>query len=248
MNGLVLSREVKRGNTGKTVKLVQEWLCLRGYGIKVDGDFGPATEFAVKLFQGFEGLGSTGLVDKDTFEVMVKPMKNALRPIAADGKSLGQMVVELARQHLEQSPRELGGKNSGPWVRLYMNENEGEDYPWCAGFVSFILEKACDALAVSVPVISSFSCDEIARDAIAKGIFLRRPSVKDRNKITPGSFFLHKKEKNDWDHTGIVVKAGKEVFFSIEGNTNDVGDREGYELCRRIRGYRNMDFVLIESN
>jgi hypothetical protein len=46
-------------------------------------------------------------------------------------------------------------------------------------------------------------------------------------------------------HTGIVLKAAQNVFLTIEGNTNDDGGREGYEVCRRIRGYEAKDFIII---
>jgi hypothetical protein len=49
----------------------------------------------------------------------------------------------------------------------------------------------------------------------------------------------------DWVHTGLVLSAGKETFETIEGNTNDAGDREGYEVCRRVRGYKGKDFIVL---
>ncbi len=51
MNDLNLDKDYGRGSNGKKVKLIQEWLCLHGFNIAIDGDFGPATEFAVKAFQ-----------------------------------------------------------------------------------------------------------------------------------------------------------------------------------------------------
>jgi hypothetical protein len=48
---------------------------------------------------------------------------------------------------------------------------------------------------------------------------------------------------SDWTHTGIVVSTSAETFKTIEGNTNDDGSREGYEVCARTRGYSNMDFI-----
>jgi hypothetical protein len=46
-------------------------------------------------------------------------------------------------------------------------------------------------------------------------------------------------------HTGLVVRAGQETFETIEGNTNDAGDREGYEVCQRVRGYAGKDFIVV---
>jgi hypothetical protein len=42
-----------------------------------------------------------------------------------------------------------------------------------------------------------------------------------------------------------VLKAKEDVFHTIEGNTNDEGSREGYEVRKRIRGHEDKDFILI---
>ena len=245
MGELSLDKNYRKGSRGKKVKLIQEWLSLQGLGLKIDGDFGPATDYAVREFQRKEGLMVDGIVGKNTFAKLTQPMANALEGNLASGKSLGEMVVAYARQHLRQCPREMGGQNKGPWVRLYMSGYEGEAWPWCAGFVSFILKQACETLDVSLPLKTSFSCDILASGAKGKGIFLRGSKIGDRKKIKPGSFFLERRTSTDWTHTGIVVNAEDAVFLTVEGNTNDEGSREGYEVCSRIRGYNNKDFVLI---
>jgi len=43
-----------------------------------------------------------------------------------------------------------------------------------------------------------------------------------------------------------VTKFEDDAFETIEGNTNDEGSPNGYEVCRRIRGYRKKDFIRIE--
>lgn len=46
----------------------------------------------------------------------------------------------------------------------------------------------------------------------------------------------YKKGKADWTgHAGIVVDFGEDWFTAVEGNTNDEGKREGYEICKRTR-------------
>ncbi len=62
---------VGRKQRGKQVRRIQEWLCLNDIGVVVDGDFGPATEFAVREFQEEGELGQTGVVDSSTFEALV---------------------------------------------------------------------------------------------------------------------------------------------------------------------------------
>lgn len=245
MKDLVLDRNYKKGSKRKKVRLIQEWLCLHGFHIRIDGDFGPATDYAVRQFQRKKGLKVDGVVGKNTFARLILPMTNALRPIPRDEKSLGQMVVAYAKQHLKQRAREIGGQNKGPWVRLYMKGKEGPASPWCAGFVCFILEQACQSLSMPLPIKTSVSCDDLATSAKEKDIFLKESKIMSKRQITPGSFFLRRRTPKDWDHTGIVIRAEDEFFHTVEGNTNDDGSREGYEVCKRIRGYKKKDFILI---
>src|SRR5215813_10214762 len=123
MNDLQLQKPLRKGDEQGQVKLVQEWLCLHGEHVVIDGDFGPATEAAVKDFQAKSGVGVTGIVDAGTFAQLVRPMTAALAAIPARGRSLGELVVAYAQQHLAQHPLEVGGQNRGPWVRLYMEGN-----------------------------------------------------------------------------------------------------------------------------
>lgn len=245
---------LKKGNKGEEVKTAQEWLCLHGHNISIDGDFGPATERAVKSFQEQKGLPATGTIDESTWFLLIAPKREALLPIppGAPPRSLSEQIVRYALQHNDQHPKEVGGQNKGPWVRLYMNGNEGDDWPWCAGFVSFIMKQACGSLGIQTPFAPSFSCNVLAANAKRANLFLNEFSVTSNSKcisyhlIAPGSFFLIRKSPSNWFHTGIVLQATAEYFETIEGNTNDEGHREGYEVCKRIRGYKNKDFIVFK--
>ena len=235
--------KVKRGDIGKQVTLIQELLCLNNVNVVIDGLFGPATEQAIRMYQKAYGIAADGIVGKDTFERLTFQIKSALEPL--EPISLPEMVVAYARQHLRFHPREVGGQNRGPWVRLYMDGKQGIDWPWCAGFVSFILKQACNSLSIPMPIKPTPSCYMMGMDAIDKKIFLPETKVKDfeRERLT-GCIFLVQKG-GSWGHTGIVTAAEDHVIHTIEGNTNDSGSREGYEVCRRIRSYDNKDFILL---
>lgn len=58
---------VKRGSKGSDVKTLQEKLVMLGYTLECDGDFGPATEKAVKGFQMLHGLDQDGIVGPATW-------------------------------------------------------------------------------------------------------------------------------------------------------------------------------------
>jgi hypothetical protein len=116
-----------------------------------------------------------------------------------------------------------------------MNGMEGQ--PWCAGFVSFVLAQAAAAVKKPMPIAGSVSCDALAAQAKAVNRFSQNGRA--------GSIFLVRKTPSDWTHTGFVVEAREDRFFTIEGNTNDDGEREGYEVCTLSRGYASKDFVLL---
>jgi hypothetical protein len=62
---------VARGHTGERVRTVQYLLRQAGGVLTVDGSFGPATEAAVRAFQGSRGLAVNGVVAGPTWLVLV---------------------------------------------------------------------------------------------------------------------------------------------------------------------------------
>jgi hypothetical protein len=232
------------GASGLAVRRVQEWLTLYGYALATDGIYGPVTREAVSRFQESSLLDPTGNVDEATFACLVQPILDTLHQRLTMSEPIGTAILEYARAHLDQQPREVGKQNYGPWVRLYMNGNEGNEWPWCAGFVTFILHQAAESLQVESPIEGSFSCDALAAQAQEAGLFLSESEVKPYA-IPPGSLFLVRRTDTDWTHVGIVEEANEEYFRTIEGNTNDAGEREGYEVCARWRSYSDKSFILL---
>jgi hypothetical protein len=236
---------LKRGYEGPDVKLAQEWLNYHGFVTAIDSEFGPATEAGVKRFQARLGLDESGIVDELTQCALFAPIFAANAPISAAGRTLGPLVVAYARQHLAQHPIEIGGENAGPWVRLYMNNHEGLAWPWCAGFATFILRQAAQTLGVPAPHPYAFGCDYLAGVAKANGRFLRPKTAADLTTVKPGYLFLVRKNQTQWAHIGIVEAVQGEAMLTIEGNTNDDGSAEGYEVCRRTRGIKDKDYLVV---
>ena len=90
---------------GRRARLVQEWLCIAGQKIAVDGAFGPATEQAVSNLRAARGLGSgaapaDGEVDAATFTALIQPMIGVLQPISEPPDHVGAAVVAYAERHL----------------------------------------------------------------------------------------------------------------------------------------------------
>ena len=244
---LSLDRVYRRGSAGVYVRLIQGWLTLHGLSLGVDGELGPATARRVKEFQAAKGLPATGVVNQATYDELTAPMRAALARLRR-APSLGAMVVAYAKQHLAERPREVQAfPNDGPWVRLYMDGNEGEDWPWCAGFATLVLKQACATKGVPMPVRRTYLCDVMAGDARAQGTFLANPSPEARKRITPGSFYLRRATSGplEYSHVGIVIDADRDTVRSIEGNTtSDAGSAIVY-ASERVQDYARKDFVLV---
>lgn len=244
-----LSEPLTKGAEGQPVKRVQEWLNLHGYGLAIDGDFGNVTEQKIKQFQQMHGLEESGIVDDSTFRALIHPLLQALTPLEHSSGGLAEVVHQYALAHLAQRPREVGGQNSGPWVRLYMEGHQGEQWAWCAGFVKFILSQAAETLQMTPPILGSFSCDTLAAQGQSSGRLVRDIDVLDGinpiGDLSPLSIFLVRRTDTDWTHAGFATAFNEVLFETIEGNTNDEGSREGFEVCARSRGYDNKDFIVL---
>jgi peptidoglycan hydrolase-like protein with peptidoglycan-binding domain len=241
---LSIAETIVRGSKQKKViNTIQEWLCLNGQSTKIDGDYGPATEVAVSNFQKNTGLIQTGNVDPLTFEKLVSPMKSLSQTTLSGNGGLLPAVVELSLKYLEAHPMEVGGQNMGPWVRYFMDGYQGNAWPWCAGFNTFIVKQAAKLCALPTALPRTYSCDILGMWAKNNGKFISGTSG-NLSAVKPGHLFLVRKSQNDWQHTGIVIEMTPEYCVTIEGNTNDEGSREGYEVCKRSRGFKTLDFVV----
>ena len=238
---------IKLGAKKMPAQRVQEFLTLNGFALNIDADFAEATEKRVRDFQAARGLPVTGIVDFDTYEQLMAPVVRALSPIAPAGRTLSALALAYARQHIAQHPVEVGGDNSGPWVRSYLGW-DGRDARWCAGFVCFAVEQSAATLNIPLPIASSSSCDQLANEAKVAGKFVPESRVKSgafpKRQIVPGSFFLVRKVPGDWVHVGMVTATSGDTFDTAEGNTDSGGSSNGFEASERTRGYKGKDFIV----
>lgn len=242
--------DFKLGATGQKVRQLQEWLNLHSHGTAVDGRFGDATRRALATYQTSMQAPIGDQVDLPVWKSLVAPIVGALSAVPT-GMTLPQAVLEVARAHLEQHPAEVGGDNKGPWVRLYMEGNEGSEWRWCAGFVCFALAQACRALGRPMPFKRSFSCDKLAARAEAAGLLVPGEDIASGrmswSDMGPCSIFLVRRTSDDWSHTGFAFDGSGTSCATLEGNTNDDGSANGYEVCARSRSVAGKDFIRLPA-
>ncbi|MCW0182680.1 MAG: peptidoglycan-binding protein [Zavarzinia sp.] len=241
---LAPSLPIQKNDTGRRALVVQELLCFAGFGTSMDGDFGHATAMAVQKFQKAAGLTSPmGVVDNDTFLALAAPVIETANPVCA-ATSFPAAVVEIAKRHLAERVRELGGENRGVWVRLYTGGRDGSDWPWCAAFVSFVLSQAARATGRKSPLPYTASCDVLATEAKARNIFVPSVTKEENLTIDMPAIFLNRKSPGDWTHTGFAIGKDKASFSTIEGNTEaHTGSYEGDRVQALQRKYENRDFI-----
>lgn len=119
--------------------------------------------------------------------------------------------------------------NSGARVKEYQASTTlgGTHWPWCAAFISWIIQTALGKQFAADVWLNSASCDMILDWARRRGILSTKPAV--------GACGLVMASKNDATHIFIIESIKGNVMTTIEGNTNSGGSREGNGVYRRQR-------------
>jgi peptidoglycan hydrolase-like protein with peptidoglycan-binding domain len=65
--------QLQRGDEGRLVTELQQELTRHGFPVSADGEFGPATEAAVRAFQDVNGLTVDGVVGPLTWAALMAP-------------------------------------------------------------------------------------------------------------------------------------------------------------------------------
>lgn len=114
---------LQRGSKGELVKDWQTLLNMNGFSVKVDGDFGPATEYATKSYQRSIGVNDTGVVTSDYIGGITKlnPTKPSLPDVSTIADRIG--MPELKRVDLGTGSIELNGANvATPFKALWAKD------------------------------------------------------------------------------------------------------------------------------
>lgn len=140
-------------------------------------------------------------------------------------------VTELAKEAILSAITQLGveevprGSNKGVDVEKYLKSvGLAGGYSWCMAFVYWSVLQAAKKIAMPTPLLKTGGC------------LVQYNNPKNTKKTVPltGDIFIQDHGKG-LGHTGFVEYVVGDAIHTIEGNTNDEGSREGYEVCRRVR-------------
>lgn len=249
-------RILQRGDRGELVRRLQEHLNARGVGpLDIDGDFGPATERAMRLFQArFPDLSGVALtVDGKAGPLTWGALFGEAPPAGSPPRpsSLPQEALVIARTQIgvREDPT---GSNRGPQVDRYLAaaglDADRGSYAWCAAFVYWCVGEAAKTLERDNPLPRTAgvlnlwrragSAPAMMRLATAKPCVVRTTALnarQDPGLVRPGSLFFLS-TGGGLGHVGFVedVELGA-YLVTIEGNTSEAGSREGIGVFRRRR-------------
>jgi surface antigen len=140
--------------------------------------------------------------------------------------TLQEKALEIAISQIgvEEAP---GHKNTGKDVEKYLaSVGLGPGYSWCMAFNYWCFNEAAEKLGRKNPLYKTGGVMEQWRQRKAE---FRVVTPQ------PGDIFILDLGKG-LGHTGMVKIVNEDgTIGTIEGNTNDEGSREGYEVCRRTR-------------
>ncbi|RYG12519.1 MAG: peptidoglycan-binding protein [Chitinophagaceae bacterium] len=128
-----------------------------------------------------------------------------------------QSILKIAKSQI--GIREATGNNDGKQVEKYLNytgNKKGE--PWCASFVSWVFGQAGfkhPRTAWSPALLPNHRLISTAVPAAVFGIYF-----SNKNRIA---------------HVGLVEMQKGDWLYTVEGNTNLEGSREGDGVYRKLR-------------
>jgi hypothetical protein len=133
--------------------------------------------------------------------------------------------------------------NSGTAILKYQQATSlgGQGWPWCAAFVDWCVEQFLIKFPHTTKVVlanrpRTAAAFGLRTWGIDNGCKIFHPLNNSTGNIAPSRSDL---VVYSFSHCGIVSGPGSQPgqFQAIEGNTNNDGSRDGYEVCRRTRDF-----------
>jgi hypothetical protein len=248
-----LTKIYKKGDIGPDILKIKEWLKLwqlnQNYiDIIIDckNNFDDKTETVLKEIQTFINIEPTGVVDEITWYYLTNPMNKAFSTESYSLNNLREKMKYFALKHLQYHSCELLKDNIGPWVRSYMDGNQGTLYYWCQGFVCTILDQTYSSIGKKFTdfYLNTFTCQDF-RESAKKNNLLYTSKELCEEKYVPscGDMVLYiVNETKIAHHVEIlyeVLDKNSGTMLTIGGNTNFLGNTNGVGVFMVDRNYKN---------
>lgn len=143
--------------------------------------------------------------------------------------------MTLSEQSLLTATSQLGvmeqpkGSNKGPEVEMYLKSvGLGGGFAWCMAFVYWCVNEASKKMNRPNPLVKTAGVMDQFRKTQLR--ILPKTSIG----IKPGDIFILE-FAHGLGHTGFVKSIDNGIVTTIEGNSNEDGSREGYEVCSHHR-------------
>jgi len=156
-----------------------------------------------------------------------------------------------ANEEQQQVREQPLGSNRGPRVDQYLRaagiDPTTGSYPWCAGFIVWCFDNAARQLGLASPVPRTAGVHDMWQKAGRAGFrrISHETAIGDPSQVQPGQvFFIDTGQGHG--HTGLVVGREGSEFQTIEGNTNELGGREGVGVFARLRPVRQATLGFVE--
>lgn len=128
--------------------------------------------------------------------------------------------------------RELTGHNDGKSVEMYLRYcGLSKGNPWCAAFVCWSYGQG------KIVNPRSAACSDLFK---SKYVIWRRTAKSTQLPAAGDIFGLYFVDKGRIAHTGFIDRWTSTTVYTVEGNTNQAGSREGDGVYRKTRLIRQI--------
>ena len=218
------------GAKGDEVRAWQLVLHEHGLGAvagDIDGVFGVRTDAATRQLQDRHGLMVNGVV-------------NAATRDAGDVPASIPAIVAVAESQLgvKEASKNYGPKLAKYWEATNYPDGMKDRQPWCAAFVAWCVLEAGRADGWLNKGETNRPRSAAVRDWVPAALKLGWKVFGPGDPVmfpAPGDIVVFK-----FSHIGIVTDRMAYEVRTIEGNTNEQGEREGKFVLRRERHMRDL--------
>lgn len=142
--------------------------------------------------------------------------------------TLTEKAIEIATSQVGQTDHPLHSHWGHPVQDYLASVDFHVPAAWCMAFVYWSFMRAASELGIENPLVATAGVLYAWQHADAVHKIEAAPQVGDIFIMDFG---------NDEGHTGIIAGISQDGFTltTIEGNTNDTGAREGFEVLKKVR-------------